>query len=318
MNKIEIQQQGTATVLNIKLNKKQEVSMREYDIIRKQIHRPLIPVFFDGVSLKYDITGMYPLNQIIYQGCSVKLFFNIMIGIVRAFRLIREGYLFLNNLVLDTQNIYFNSANGELYFIYIPILRYDNVNDEKKFLENLLRTACFAPGENTSYVVSCYQYLQNMTIFSLYDVENYMDGLRTQMNTAGMQMKKCKICGTEKELNARFCSRCGAEFSREYSVTGVVQPYLRNLHTGEVVKLDKLPFSIGHELAFVDYCILNNKISHNHATIIFQDGIYYVKDNNSTNGTFLNGQQLKPNNEYRMDHGHYLQLADIEFIFEIK
>ena len=137
MNKIEIQQQGTATVLNVKLNKKQEISMREYDIIRKRIHRQLIPVYFDGVNLRYDISGLYSLNQIIYQGCRVKNFFDIIIEVVKVYRIIREGYLFLNNLILDTQNIYFNPINGEIYFIYIPILRYDNVNDEKMFLENI-------------------------------------------------------------------------------------------------------------------------------------------------------------------------------------
>lgn len=318
MNKIEIQQQGTATVLNVKLNKKQEISMREYDIIRKRIHRQLIPVYFDGVNLRYDISGLYSLNQIIYQGCRVKNFFDIIIEVVKVYRIIREGYLFLNNLILDTQNIYFNPINGEIYFIYIPILRYDNVNDEKMFLENILRTTCFAQGENTSYVVSCYQYLQNMTIFSLYDVEDYMEGLRSQINVVGAQKKKCKVCGTEREVNARFCSRCGTEFNQGFASTGLVQPYLRNLHTGESVKIDKLPFFIGQELAFVDYCILNKKISHNHAAIIFQDGIYYIKDNNSTNGTYLNGQQLVPENEYRIDHGSYVQFADLEFIFEIK
>lgn len=87
---------------------------------------------------------------------------------------------------------------------------------------------------------------------------------------------------------------------------------------GETKTLTKSLCVIGKERAKVDFCIPdNNSISRRHADIICKGGIYYIKDNNSTNFTFVNGNKLSPNQEVKLNSGDKIRLSDEEFEFRL-
>lgn len=84
--------------------------------------------------------------------------------------------------------------------------------------------------------------------------------------------------------------------------------------TGERISLYMSPFRIGKKLECVEYQIRNNPtISRHHATINKRDGRYYLTDNNSTNGTFINNQQIRMETE--LHEGDRILLSDEEFTF---
>jgi pSer/pThr/pTyr-binding forkhead associated (FHA) protein len=56
-------------------------------------------------------------------------------------------------------------------------------------------------------------------------------------------------------------------------------------------------------------------VSRTHANIIYKNGSYFIVDLNSTNGTFVNGQQLSANQEVRLNVNDRIKFADEEFIF---
>lgn len=63
-----------------------------------------------------------------------------------------------------------------------------------------------------------------------------------------------------------------------------------------------------------DFVLNNRKISKMHAEFICRNGQYYVKDFNSTNGTYLNGgnQRIQSNQEYQIYNGDRVTLADVD------
>ena len=68
-----------------------------------------------------------------------------------------------------------------------------------------------------------------------------------------------------------------------------------------------------------DFCIPDNRaVSRHHASIIMDEGEYYIVDHNSTNATYLNGIKLDPGDEYRLCHGDGFVLADEPFQFMIR
>lgn len=86
----------------------------------------------------------------------------------------------------------------------------------------------------------------------------------------------------------------------------------------ENVKINKSDFYIGKERKKVDYCISNNNsISRNHAEIIMRNGVFYIIDQKSTNGTYVNGIRLNPMQETELKNGDTIQLSDEEFEFKI-
>ncbi len=66
------------------------------------------------------------------------------------------------------------------------------------------------------------------------------------------------------------------------------------------------------------YTIKSKKTSRQHFKITSNKGKFYVKDLGSSNGTFLNKQQLPVNQEIELKSGDYIEVTDFKFIFEIK
>ena len=47
----------------------------------------------------------------------------------------------------------------------------------------------------------------------------------------------------------------------------------------------------------------NKFVSRQHFQVRSSDGVYYISDLGSTNGTYLNGERLRPNVEHRVKDG---------------
>ncbi|MCB0191165.1 MAG: FHA domain-containing protein [Anaerolineae bacterium] len=56
-------------------------------------------------------------------------------------------------------------------------------------------------------------------------------------------------------------------------------------------------------------------VSRRHGRITLQEGQWYIEDLNSTNGTFVNGIQLAPNEPTPINSGDYLRLGTMELQF---
>jgi EAL domain-containing protein (putative c-di-GMP-specific phosphodiesterase class I) len=79
----------------------------------------------------------------------------------------------------------------------------------------------------------------------------------------------------------------------------------------ERIRISKLPFTIGRSET-ADHTIYSGKVSKEHATIQVTDGRYVVRDLDSTNGTFVNGQRVST---HFLEDGDIVHLAHMEFCF---
>jgi FOG: FHA domain len=93
---------------------------------------------------------------------------------------------------------------------------------------------------------------------------------------------------------------------------------LYRILTNETIEINKPVFRIGKEHSYSDYFVSNNdKVSRGHADIIVRNGKYFVKDLNSRNRTFINGQAIPVQQETEIFEGNSLRLANEEFIFHV-
>lgn len=91
---------------------------------------------------------------------------------------------------------------------------------------------------------------------------------------------------------------------------------LTRAKTGEKVRLNTADFTIGKEVARVNYCIMDNtSVSRIHARFTNRSGAAFVTDLGSTNGTFVNGRRLAPNTETRLNEGDKITIADEKFTY---
>lgn len=76
------------------------------------------------------------------------------------------------------------------------------------------------------------------------------------------------------------------------------------------------PFIIGKLEEAVDGVIADDSVSRIHAKIEKKEGQFWLSDLNSTNGVFINGKMLAPNEKTKLQPGDLMQFGLVEYRFE--
>ncbi len=85
---------------------------------------------------------------------------------------------------------------------------------------------------------------------------------------------------------------------------------------GEQISLAELPCVVGKMRAYVDQVLDDSSVSRMHARFsLDRDGKMTVRDLNSSNGTWLNGERLQPNESRILQQGDHVRLGRMEFVF---
>lgn len=79
------------------------------------------------------------------------------------------------------------------------------------------------------------------------------------------------------------------------------------------IDLDKLPITIGKLNGYVDCVIDHPTISRMHARLEMQGDKLMLLDLNSTNGVFLNGMRLSPNEQCEIEEGDEIRLGSLNY-----
>jgi S1-C subfamily serine protease len=91
---------------------------------------------------------------------------------------------------------------------------------------------------------------------------------------------------------------------------------LERQKNGEIIAITKMSFCLGKDDLHCDYCVRdNNTISRQHAIISVGGSATYIEDNNSKNGTFLNGVMLVPGQRQELRDGDEIKLSNEVFIY---
>ncbi|MBQ1490725.1 MAG: FHA domain-containing protein, partial [Blautia sp.] len=102
--------------------------------------------------------------------------------------------------------------------------------------------------------------------------------------------------------------------------TQAAKPLARvmRMKTGESYFIMKQIYRMGRKSDEVDLVIPGNTlVGRVHAAIVYRDGAFYLVDNSSMNGTFVNGTRLQGGGKAPLQSGDRFSLADEEFGFEI-
>jgi hypothetical protein len=94
------------------------------------------------------------------------------------------------------------------------------------------------------------------------------------------------------------------------------QALLVRERTRERIPITNQLFKIGSSKSMVDYVILDNKtISRHHASIITENGHYYIMDNGSTNKTYVNGNLMPVDQKFEITEGAKIRFSNEDFAF---
>ena len=98
------------------------------------------------------------------------------------------------------------------------------------------------------------------------------------------------------------------------NLSGKKKAYLFRQVNNEKIEINREYFMLG-KYQYASYTFYNDSVSRTHATIITENNEYFIVDNESKNGTFLNGKKIAPNTKIKLHNMDLITLANETLVF---
>lgn len=99
----------------------------------------------------------------------------------------------------------------------------------------------------------------------------------------------------------------------EGDLTSELKLYALDRKNKKHIDLDSLPVTIGKMKGYVDVCLDHASISRMHAKLYLEDDKLMIRDLNSTNGVFVNGIRLTPNESREIEEGDEVRFGALSY-----
>lgn len=279
-------------------------------------------------SVIYTCPANINLTDRLKKAISKYDFFFMMEQIVIMVEDVYNNGLNVNSVRFNMDDVYINEMTKEMYFIYFPIVGGQESADIVGFIENIIYTMTPVINEDTNYISRFMYYVRSFHGFNGNAIEKYISReeravVNVLKNTA-VTMQQTMQQQIMQQVMQGSMDGTTVLSDDGISVQQIQQMQPVNYHfasltrqvTGEKIELGKPSFVLGKNPEKSDYAVADNtNISRVHAVITTRNGRYYVMDQNSTNGTFINGRIIKAGQETEILPGDCLMLANEEFIF---
>lgn len=279
-------------------------------------------------SVIYTCPANINLTDRLKKAISKYDFFFMIEQIVIMVEDVYNNGLNVNSVRFNMDDVYINEMTKEMYFIYFPIVGGQESADIVGFIENIIYTMTPVINEDTNYISRFMYYVRSFHGFNGNAIEKYI----SREERAVVNVLKNKAVTMQQTMQQQIMQQVmqgsmdGTTVLSDdgISVQQIQQMQPVNYHfasltrqvTGEKIELGKPSFVLGKNPEKSDYAVAGNtNISRVHAVITTRNGRYYVLDQNSTNGTFINGRIIKAGQETEILPGDCLMLANEEFIF---
>lgn len=279
-------------------------------------------------SVIYTCPANINLTDRLKKAISKYDFFFMIEQIVIMVEDVYNNGLNVNSVRFNMDDVYINEMTKEMYFIYFPIVGGQESADIVGFIENIIYTMTPVINEDTNYISRFMYYVRSFHGFNGNAIEKYI----SREERAVVNVLKNKAVTMQQTMQQQIMQQVmqgsmdGTTVLSDdgISVQQIQQMQPVNYHfasltrqvTGEKIELGKPSFVLGKNPEKSDYAVADNtNISRVHAVITTRNGRYYVMDQNSTNGTFINGRIIKAGQETEILPGDCLMLANEEFIF---
>lgn len=279
-------------------------------------------------SVIYTCPANINLTDRLKKAISKYDFFFMIEQIVIMVEDVYNNGLNVNSVRFNMDDVYINEMTKEMYFIYFPIVGGQESADIVGFIENIIYTMTPVINEDTNYISRFMYYVRSFHGFNGNAIEKYI----SREERAVVNVLKNKAVTMQQTMQQQIMQQVmqgsmdGTTVLSDdgISVQQIQQMQPVNYHfasltrqvTGEKIELGKPSFVLGKNPEKSDYAVAGNtNISRVHAVITTRNGRYYVMDQNSTNGTFINGRIIKAGQETEILPGDCLMLSNEEFIF---
>lgn len=255
----------------------------------------------DGVRvLAYKIPATLPLSQFMRKQLYKAEFLSMIGNIMKQLLYLEDSKLPLKKVLLNTKYMYIDLATMEIQLVYMPIEKEFVDCNICEFIQTFISKLRFADMQSVKCVEEILHYLDSKMMFSIRDFYNFILALEE-----------------DAILNDDVSGNGETTVLSQMAYKNIV-PYLVRVKTKELIPIEKKEFVIG-KASECDYIVVDNKrVSRNHCTLKISNGECYIRDNESTNHTYINGKLIQPGFDVMLNNDDYIRLGDEEFKYWVR
>lgn len=256
----------------------------------------------DGVRvLSYTIPATLPLAQFLKKQLYKGEFLSILSNILNQLLYFEDQGMPVKKVLLNTKYMYIELSNLHVQLIYMPIEKEFADCNVCEFVQNFISKIRFADMQCVNCVDQILHYLDSRMMFSLREFFTFIIELQKE------EILKDDVDFGEDETTVLH-----------QMVYRNITPYLVRTRTNALIPIEKTEFLVG-KTSECDYQINDNrKISRIHCTFRISNGECYIRDEYSTNHTYVNGKMIQPGFDVMLKNDDYIRMADEEFKYWVR
>lgn len=266
----------------------------DYKILQSQtsgIFVPCMKMLYNGKTELYYVTDDYHPMSSMLNGIVADTLITILVNLfANVIEVRNNGFLSCQNIDLSWDKIYVDANTLKVKLVYIPI----NIKifDNYSAFESELRS-------------SAIKVINEVIVSSNSRIEQFVSYLYNGSMTLEDVYNKSRRIGTQAILNT----------DTQDPITGnELRIVAMNAPEYFEIILNRDELLIGKKAELVDAVIPFNKmISRKHCKITKSAGAYYITDEGSANGTYINRIRIAPNQPKQINKGDIIRLADSDF-----
>ncbi|MCI8464926.1 MAG: FHA domain-containing protein [Lachnospiraceae bacterium] len=277
----------------------------------------------------YNTAGFTPLSRIFSAGMSKKTVVQVLKSLLGVWVNLDEYMIPRSELLMSLSDVYAHNETGEIR--WICGLQKDPRSPIEKLrllMAELVTIMEGNPEQNQENLHTLLNYVKGVNRENLNQCKSMADTLLLQDIAAA----SAEAAASEELDSYGYGGKKGNGYEDSWRESGdglnIMIPdvftkarevaYIIRIRTGDemAIVLDETLIGKSRD---ADFRVADNRaVSRHHASILMENGGYYLVDHDSTNSTYLNGMQLDPGEEYRLCHGDGFVLADEPFQFMIR
>lgn len=220
---------------------------------------------------------------------------------------------------IDLDYIYIEENTNHVYLLGIPENKKLNLSDEISLLENIIH---FLPIKKNLKLYKIYVRLQNnnnLSFAHVYQKMLYQEKTLISKLTNREQPMETYVFQEVMKQETRIEHPVNKKRKQQKADTLSIfekrqKAYLQDMKDNEI-EISSNYFTIGRN-STSDLVIKAKNVSLNHAVIFYEHAVFYLIDEYSSNGTFVNEQKVM--NKIKLMNGMKIRFANKLYIFYIK
>lgn len=279
-----------------------EMTMYNYEFVGNRTKCTCVAI--DGVrALQFKVPATLPLEQFLRKQLYKGEFLSILSNILNQLIYFSENNMPLNKLLLNIHYMYIELSTLDIQLLYMPVNKKFADCNVTEFIQEFISKVRFANMSSVECVDQILKYLDSKLMFNL---EEFYQFILSMEQKSIMEDE-----GKQKMVDEPVVQATSENYSNPV-------PYLVRIKTNELIPILHKEFMVGKSVN-CDYQILDNKkVSRKHAIFRISNGECYVRDNASTNHTFINGQLIQPGVEIMLTNDDNIRMGDEEFKYWVR